>query len=255
MRKGGTFDHRNQESEPFEAPVIDEGYIQAVTAHVERNLGVAKCPVIHEIVSPYVHLDVLVAANFHGSGRTALVTCGMGLRPMRTPPEQKRYARMELAVCLPADWPPLFAGSPTRSDIPNNIATDIPQGLGPGAWIVPGLQFTARMPFQYNTYLAEGHTIPNGDPPDPISDGSRLCCSFIAKPKRLGRSFHHLTMPNGEDVYFWTIVFITREEMKYKLRRGAKALTKKLAEHKIDEVIDLDRASVCRGGLLGFFER
>lgn len=254
MREDDAFDHRGQESEPLEAPIIDEEYTRAVTGHVERSLGATDCPIIHEIISPYVHLDVLVARNFHGSGRTALVTCGMGLRPMNTPPAERRHARMELALCLPSDWPPLFAGSPTRSDIPNNIATDIPNGLGPGAWIVPGLQFTARMPFQYNTYLAEGHTIPNGDPPSPICDGSRLCCSLVAKPKRLGRSFHRLALPNGEDIYFWTLVFITREEMKYKLRRGARALHKKLAERKVDEMIDLGRASVCRGGLLGLFE-
>lgn len=238
----------------MQAPIIDPDYMDAVSAHVGRTLGEPSPMIIHEILSPYVHLDVLVVPNCAGSGSTALVTCGMGCRAMNTPAAQRRYARMELAICLPPDWPPLTAGSPLAMTMPNNIATDSAHGLGPGAWIVPGLQFTARMPFQYDTWLGEGHTIPNGDPPEPLCDGTKLCCSLIAKPKRLGRPFHRLTLPDGGDVYFWAIVFITKEEMKYKLRRGAPALMKKLAAHRVDERIQLNRKSACRGGIMGWFE-
>lgn len=254
MWEGGLFDFRDPDEEPSSGPVIDTDYQKTVTEHVERALGPTAPGVIHEIVSPHVHLDVLTVPNCLGSDCTALVTCGMGLRAMNTPPAQKRHARMELALCLPPDWPALFAGPPLHSRTPNNMAADSAHGLGPGAWIIPGLQFTARLPFQFGTWYGEGHTIPNGDPPEPICQGSKLCCSLIAKPKRLGRFLHHLALPSGEDVYFWTLIFITVEEMNYKLRRGAKELFKKLSENGVDELLRLDRASVCKGGLRGWFE-
>ena len=235
------FDHRDQQAAPMDGPNVEPEYIDAVTAHVERTVGKTG-NLFHEILSPYVHLDILMVPPGWKRPWTTLVTCGMGSRPMNTPPELQSRSRMELAICLPADWPPL------TSDSVENM------GTGPGAWIIPLLQFHARLPFQYNTWFGEGHTIPNGDPPEPLSEGSQLCCAMIAKPKHIGnRDFHRLQLDNEEYVHFWSLVFITQAELSYKFRRGTANLMQRFKEHKVDELLKLDRPSTCRGGLLGLF--
>ena len=248
------YDHRGQPEAPMQAPIIDTEYMEAVSAHLTKTLGTPSPEIMHEIVSHYVHLDVLTVPNCLGKGSTALVTCGMGCRAMNTPPDMKRYARMELAICLPPGWPPLAAGSPMTMTVPNLNAADSAHGLGPGAWIVSSLTFLARLPFRYDTWLGEGHTIPNGEPPEPICRGTRLCGEMITKPKRLGEDFHRMVAPDGGEVYFWTVTFLTAEEMEYKLRMGAEALMEKLAAQRVNEQIQLGRLSTCPKGPMGRFE-
>lgn len=224
----------------MDGPNVEPEYIDAVTDHVERTVG--KTQIFHEIVSPYVHLDILMVPPGLKRPWTTLVTCGMGSRPMNTPPELESRSRMKLAICLPKNWPPL------QSDDMKKM------GLGPAAWIIPLLQFHARLPFQYNTWFGEGHTIPNGDPAESLAEDSELCCAMIAKPRHTtNREFHQMRLNDDEVVHFWSLVFITQAELSYKFRGGTAKLMQRLKENKVDELLKLNRPSTCRGGLLGLY--
>lgn len=224
---------------PAIAPKVDERYFDAVVKHVNDTVGAAANTVFHEIVSPHVHVDVLMVPPGWRRPWTTLVTCGAGLRAMNTPPEQPN-ARLELAICLPNDWPDLLPDS------------DSEKFTGPGGWIVSNLQYYARFPFLYDTWLGENHTILHGEPPQTLTEDSELCCAMLAKPKRVSDpAFHRLTLPDGQVVSFWSVVFLTEAEMRYKLKKGAKSLLEKLRRAKVDELLRLNRSSVCRPGFLG----
>src|SRR5262245_21507542 len=78
--------------------IADEEGISAVLDAALGDQG----PVLHEIHSPVIHLDVLVFAPTAQRDTHVLVTCGMSALPMPTVDEDRF---MELCIELPADWP------------------------------------------------------------------------------------------------------------------------------------------------------
>ena len=232
-------DRRRQQPAPPRAAAFDRNYTQAVAAHVEKTIG--PCGQVFRETDPsYVHVDIFLINPDRRRPWQTLVTCGMGARPMPAPPGREIDARLELALCLPPEWP-LFAS-----------AGGVLQA-GPGIWIVHGLRATAKLPFMFNAFFAEGQAIPNGDPPEPIAGGTDLCCSLLIHPRRISNpSFQRLKLADGLYVRFLSVIMLNREEMDYKLRRGYEALMNKLDDNDLDEMLILGRPGVCRGGLLGF---
>lgn len=220
-------------SVPAIASKADPGYYSLVAEHVAGTVGAPSGTVFHEIVSPHVHIDVLMVPPGWRRPWTTLVTCGAGSREMNSP-EGVVDRRMELALCLPNDWPSLLPEE--GSD----------RFIGPGAWIVSNLQYYARFPFVYDTWLGEGHTILHGDPPRMLAEGSELCCAMLARPRRIGNpDFQNLVLSDGRIINFWSVIFLSEAEMRYKLREGARALMKMLRIAEIDEMLRIDRPSVC----------
>ena len=230
---------RSKRPEAAGAEAVDMDYLAAVTAHVEKTVG--PCGQVLQSQSPdHIQVDVLLINPDPERPWHTLVTCGMGARPMAAPPDRADEARLELAFCLPPDWPPLVSQG-RGSWAP-----------GPGAWIANSLTATAKLPFMFNTFFDEGRTTPNGDPPRPIAQGSRLCCGLLARPGRISHpSFPRLKLPDGSSVRFLSLIMLHQAEMDFKLRRGYEALMTRLEKNEVDELLILDRPSVCRGGLLG----
>ena len=134
----------------------DPGYIERVNAHVEKYVGTIAM-VWHEIVSAGIHLDVLHVSPTQARPFHTFVTCGMGEKPMTVPQGIKvRFA--ELTLSLPASWPV------TREAFADEA----------NYWPIRWLKNLGRMPLGHNTWLAPGHTVPNGDPPLPFRPGQRI---------------------------------------------------------------------------------
>ena len=221
-----------------DANTADMDYLAAVTAHVEKTVGPCG-QALQGRSRDQAQVDILLIDPDQQRPWHTLVTCGMGSKPMTPPPGREDDARLEMALCLPPNWPPLV-GQGTWEP-------------GPGAWIANALAAAAKLPFMFNLFFTEGSAIPNGDPPEPLTRGTDLCCSLLTRPRRIGNpSFSRLTLPDGSCVQFLSVVMLHREEMNFKLRRGYGALMKKLEKNEVDELLILDRPSVCRGGLLGF---
>ena len=62
--------------------------------------------VLHEMVSPDIHVDIAAVPPAGDRKYYTLVTMGMGAHRMNVPPELREYRleRAEIAVCLPPDW-------------------------------------------------------------------------------------------------------------------------------------------------------
>lgn len=245
MSKAGKFekelilDHRHKESLPYRHPQpVDPEYASTIIEHITRTIAKPDTS-LYGIVFPYAHVDILlVPAGFHRPWIT-LVTCGMGLKEMHTPVAAREFSRMELALCLPQDWPSFTAeGSDTKP--------------GPGTWILPLVHYIARLTDEYDTWLGDGHTIPNGDPPETLADDSLLCCAMLAKPRRIRKpEFHRMPWRDESAVFFWSLVFLIAEEMALKEKKGEKALWDKFRPAKVDELLHLERPNTCKKGLFG----
>ena len=62
--------------------------------------------VMHEIVSPDIHVDIIVVPPTEDNNYYKLITMGMGAYKMNVPDELKKYEleRAELVLYLPPTW-------------------------------------------------------------------------------------------------------------------------------------------------------
>ena len=224
---GGSRIYRHQERErEFEVADADEALLAVVEEHVEQHIGPVES-VFHELISDLVHVDVLQVAPRDERPWWTLVTCGMAARPM----SDSSFA--ELVMCLPPAWP-----------------------LDEQQWPLPLLQFLARLPHEYETHFAHGHTVPNGDPPEPLAPGTGLCGVIFAPPLLTDDAFATVERAEG-DIRILGVIALHADEMEYKLRRGSDALHELLDAAEVSELLDVGRPSVAprRAGLRGALGR
>ena len=198
-------------------PVLD-----AVTEHVERHVGEVE-RVLHEVLSTTVHVDVLEVPPGEDRPFRTLVTCGMSALPMNAPSPEQAHA--ELLLCLPAD-----------------LADDWPAGL---------LRSLARLPHEYDTWLGHGHTIPNGDPPEPYAPGTSLCGALIVPPVMLPKEIR--VLHGDPPTTFYAVVPLHANEMELKLQHGVEALFPHFDRAGVSELLDPRRRSAIRRKRFGIF--
>ena len=105
----------------------------------------------------------------------------------------------------------------------------------------------ARFPHEYDTWLGWGHTVPNGDPPVPFADNTRLCCALLLQPLLMPPEFAELKVDDEKTVHFYSLVPLYPEEVDFKLRQGVEALVERFDAGEVTELLDVRRANVCKG--------
>jgi len=206
-----------------------EGAAEAVEARMSRHIGPVES-VFHEIVSDLVHVDVHFIPATDERPHHVLFTTGMGDLPMHTPDGADVESRAELMLALPADW---------------ELSEDALQDER-WYWPIRWLKVLARLPHQYDTWLGVGHTVPNGDPPEPYAPGVPFCCAMIAPPLLLPQEAQVLTLANGEQLRMLSVVWLHPGEVMLKLNKGSDALFDRLDEVGASEPVDLRRRDVSR---------
>ena len=206
---------------PPELYTEEEMYI--VERHIETNFGTYE-NVFHEIVSPDIHLDICIVEPTEERSYYMLVTLGMGAHRMNVPAELAEYKleRAELAIALPHDW-------------------NIHENAEEHYWPIHLLKTLARLPIENNTWLAWGHTI---DSSAPYAGNTKLTAALLISPQGCGRAGDVCVLPNGDDVNFYQIIPLYRDELNYKCDRSAKELLNIFRERHISFVIDPERRSV-----------
>ena len=226
--------HQPRTSEP-EIVHGDADLIDAVSEHVDRHIGTFD-DVLHELVSPDVHLDILHVPPSGDRRWHTLVTCGMSARPMHAPDPERAYA--ELTLALPPDWK--FEQS-TWEDERNY-------------WPIRLLKVLGRLPHEYDTWLGYGHTVPNEDPPVPYAPGTRMCGAILLPPLLPDEGFAVLERPAGP-INFYGVIPLHPEEMKRKLEAGTDALLDLFDDAGVTELLDPGRPSTIPGPKRGLFRR
>ena len=198
---------------------------EALENYIENVLGPIKS-VLHEIVSPDIHLDIAVIPPTETLPFVKLVTMGMGAREMTVPASLRGQdlERVELVQFLPSNW---------------NIESKEEQCY----WPIRNMKFLGRFPFEGKTWLSCGHTIATrqGEPfaPDTKLNGSILLNIM------LGTDVMKVRLPSGKLINFHTIVPLYPEEMEFKLSHSTEELLQKFEKSQVSLILDKDRKNSC----------
>ncbi len=106
------------------------------------------------------------------------------------------------------------------------------------------MKFLARFPHEYGAWFWAGHTIPNGDPPEPFP-GTRFVGSMLHYPVLLPESFWKFRA-GDRTVHVMAVWPLHAEEMAWKLRRGAASLLERLERYQVTEMVDPGRPNAAR---------
>lgn len=217
------------------ATEADSAVREQLESHLERFLGPIGS-VWHEIVSDLVHLDVYMWRPTAERPMYTLVTGGMSDLPMTVPVEVAGASeRAELMICLPPSWP-----------VPADDLAISPWD-DPGAYFPMGsLKQLARLPHDYGTWLGFGHTIPNGDPPEPLSAATDLCGWVLLPPMTVPAEFRELETDSVGRIEIFGVVALHRDEMEHKLAHGVESLFDGFDQAGVNELLDVERSTSIR---------
>lgn len=216
----------HDEGLPWQAPAEELCLLQ-IGGHLEAHLGAVEV-VYHEIASDAVHVDVQCVAPTAEYPFVRLVTSGMSDLPMAVPAGCEAPMYAELMITLPGYWRLDMAGFEDEC----------------WYWPVRLLKMLARLPHKYNTWLGWGHTIPNGDPPEPYADNTGLCCAILLQPLTAPRGFGTLRINEKKTITFYSVVPLYESEMNLKLSGGTEALLELLDLCGVTETVDIQRVNV-----------
>ncbi len=200
--------------------LYEEEEIDILEEYISQKYGDFQY-VIHEIISPDIHVDIAIIAPTAERDYYTLVTMGMGAHKMNVPQELSEYKleRAELVVNLPKEW-----------DINNEDEV--------WYWPIRWLKILARLPIQQDTWLGFGHTIPSGEP---VANDVLFNCMMLIDDGA------EVNISEDERIIFYTMVPLYEEEMQYKITNAAEDLIDLLEQNNITlpYVVDKNRKNVC----------
>ena len=205
---------------------MSDAWSQQIRSHVERHIGridrvFAGTPA--QGTADVLHVQPVNSRPYH-----TLITAGMSSVAMQVPPDVTAPQRLELMMTLPEGWK---AGDD---------------------WATHLLQSLSKLPRERKGWLGWGHTVPNGDPPQPLAPHTELCGVIIAPSLLVPVAFYELDI-DGERVAFYGVIPLYREELELHARAGMAALLERLLHNDINDVVHLKRKNVARKKRFGFF--
>jgi hypothetical protein len=209
------------------AEFYTEKEMRAVDVHIGSHFGKFN-NVMHEIVSPDIHVDICVIEPTKKRNYYTLVTMGMGAHKMNVPPEFESYKidRAELLITLPSDWDL----SEKNFDDEKNY------------WPIRWLKIMARLPIEHDTWLGWGHTVPNGEP---FAGNTELSDMLVTMPYLFGEKSASCKLPNKDVVRFYQLVPLYENERQFKTENGTEALENSFPKD-FDMVVDINRNNLLR---------
>ena len=200
----------SQDEEPGVPEVYTEEEMEAVEGHIQQYFGKFE-NVFHELSSPDIHVDICVVPPSEERDYYTLVTMGMGAHRMNVPEELAEYKleRAELAIALPRNW------KLKREDLKNER----------WYWPIRLLKALARLPIASDTWLGFGHTMDNEED---FAKDTKLCAAILTGPQDTEDGSEVCILPSGEEVNFYQVIPLYREELEYKMEHDADALLDKM---------------------------
>ena len=201
---------RPEDEESGVPEVYTEEEMNAVEEHIQQYFGKFE-NVFHELSSPDIHVDICVVPPSKDRYYYTLVTMGMGAHRMNVPEELAEYKleRAELAIALPGNW------KLKREDLKNER----------WYWPIRLLKTLARLPIASDTWLGFGHTMDNEED---FAKGTKLCAAILTGPQDTEDGSEVCILPSGEEVNFYQVIPLYREELEYKMAHDADALLDKM---------------------------
>ena len=206
-------DDDNGDNKSIAPEMYSEDEIDIIEKHIEHYYGNFEF-LFHEKVSPDIHVDICLIPPSEECNWYTLVTMGMGAHLMNVPNQLKeeQLERAELVICLPEYW---------KLD---------KEHLKDEKWYWPIrlLKELARFPGENNTWLGWGHTVSYDGP---LSYTTELCASILINPPCGNVGGNTCTLPDGEEVNFYQVIPLYRDELEYKLKNGTQKLLDKMNDN------------------------
>ena len=201
---------RPEDEESGVPEVYTEEEMNAVEEHIQQYFGKFE-NVFHELDSPDIHVDICVVPPSEERDYYTLVTMGMGAHRMNVPEELAEYKleRAELVIALPGNR------KLKHEDLKNER----------WYWPIRLLKTLARLPIASDTWLGFGHTMDNEDD---FAKDTKLCAAMLTGPQDTEDGSEVCILPSGEEVNFYQVIPLYREELEYKMEHDADALLDKM---------------------------
>ena len=182
--------------------------MELIDAHIVKYFG-NYTNVFHEIASPDIHVDICIIPPHDDQDYYTLVTMGMGAHRMNVPEELAEYhlERAELLIALPPDWKL------------NQESMQDEQWY----WPIRLLKSTARLPGECDTWLGWGHTVATNEG-ETYAENTDLCGVLLLDQLSGNEDACTCRLSDGEDVNFYQLIPLYRDEMNYKCEKDADAL-------------------------------
>ena len=221
---------RPEDEESGVPEVYTEEEMNAVEEHIQQYFGKFE-NVFHELDSPDIHVDICVVPPSEERDYYTLVTMGMGAHRMNVPEELAEYKleRAELVIALPGNW------KLKHEDLKNERRY----------WPIRLLKTLARLPIASDTWLGFGHTMDNEED---FAKDTKLCAAMLTGPQDTEDGSEVCILPSGEEVNFYQVIPLYRDELEYKLAHDADALLGKM--NGISFVVEPDRQDAITRGTL-----
>lgn len=194
--------------------------------HIEEEFGTYH-KIIHETISPDIHLDIIIVPPTEEQPFYKLITMGAGAYKMKVPKPAKResfnFPNAEYVIFLPKEW---------------NLESNKPEDQ----WPINQLRSIGRLALQTNSWLSYGHTIQANTDYSPIANNT-LLNSFILlcaynKNYRLSRPFK---LSFFKTLIFYQLFPIYQEELDYRLNNSMDEFLDWIGDENIIPIVDLNR--------------
>lgn len=180
--------------------------------------------VIHEIVSPDIHLDIIIVPPTEENNYYKLITMGMGAYKMNVPHELKQYEleRAELVLYLPPTW-------------------DIKSSKEENYWPIRQMKILARLPLSCDTWLGFGHTVSSDEDNSVYADNTKFCSMMLLTALNNKYKSLDLRMKNKGKINFYQLIPLYKEELELKKGNDANILLDKFDDDDIFPIININR--------------
>lgn len=229
-RKGFVFNARHLSDNKGMLTLYSEKEIGDYESFIEKKDGKIE-NVIHEIVSPDIHLDVLVIPPAEGRPYYKLITEGAGAYKQNVPKECRKtvseYA--EYCIYLPADW---------------KIDSDKPEDY----WPIKMLKKIARLPIEENSWFGQGHTISWDADGEAFDSSTNLNSLIILSDKDDAGKDAKVRLSSGKQVTLYKLCPLYQEELDLITSEGWVAYVNKIPDEDLLDykIIDTNRTNYCK---------
>jgi hypothetical protein len=175
-----------------------------------------------QILSSSENFDIILfEVEYLGKKYLTLSTSGLNKYTMPVSPKYAGKEHIELCFCFDADW---------------DFEDEDHQ------WPIEKLNTLGNYLLEKQTWFGAGHTIPNGNPPQPLSKTVTQDYFFFDEATFLHKIFNSFYVEETL-VNFLFIIPITKDELAFKQKKNTFGFKKKLASKNVHEVVEEFRPS------------
>ena len=203
--------------------------VEKVSEYIVQQYG-EYGDVLHEIVSPDIHCDIVVVPPTKEQPYFKLVTMGAGAYKMKIPKSLKSDMcdRAEYVIFLPKDW---------------NLQSDNEEDF----WPIRMLKTIARLTVNTEDWLCYSHTIQLTQDGRPVAENTGFnSCALLYSTGKNGQMVKPLKLGFfGKKVTFYQLYPLYPEELKFKLDHSINELIERL-ETEENLIINIHRKNYCK---------